>query len=361
MVIEKRKLNELVPAAYNPRRDLQPGDSEYEKIRSSLETFGYVDPIIVNQDGTIIGGHQRWKVLGDLGHDEIDCVIVDLAKDQVKALNIALNKISGEWDDDKLALLLQDLDLSGLDMTITGFDRDEINELLSLLDEPVEPEDDDFDVDAALTEEPVSQLGDVWQLGRHRLICGDAMDARTVQTLMDGKTTQLIFTDPPWNVDYGSDTNHPSWRSRQILNDKMSTEDFHDFLLSAFENMVGVADAGCMAYVVMSAQEWGNIMDVMQAAGFHWSSTIIWAKDSLVLSRKDYHTQYEPIWYGWQDSTRLCPLTDRKQSDVWEIPRPKRSEEHPTMKPIPLVARAIQNSSRKGDVVLDLLDRKSVV
>lgn len=354
MRIEKRTLAELKPAAYNPRKDLQPGDPEYEKIRNSLETFGYVDPIIVNQDGTIIGGHQRWKVLGDIGEVDIDCVVVDLPKDQEKALNIALNKISGEWDDTKLASLLQDLDLQGLDLSVTGFDRDEIKDLLALFEEKREPEDDEFNVDEALPDEPVSRLGDIWNLGRHRLICGDATDQHMVDTLLDGQSVQLIFTDPPWNVDYGSDTKHPSWRSRQILNDKMSTEDFHGFLLTAFENMAAVADPGCMTYVVMSAQEWGNIMDVMQAAGYHWSSTIIWAKDTLVLSRKDYHTQYEPIWYGWLDGSRLCPLVDRKQSDVWEVPRPKRSEEHPTMKPVPLVARAIQNSSQNGDVVLDL-------
>ena len=163
-----------------------------------------------------------------------------------------------------------------------------------------------------------------------------------------------MFTDPPWNVDYGGST-HPSWKNRQILNDKMSTEDFHEFLLSAFKAMAGVSEPGAMAYVVMSAQEWGSVMTAMKDAGYHWSSTIIWAKDSLVLSRKDYHTQYEPIWYGWlEGDSRLCPLQDRQQSDLWQIDRPKRSEDHPTMKPISLAARAISNSSHMGDTVLDL-------
>jgi DNA modification methylase len=172
---------------------------------------------------------------------------------------------------------------------------------------------------------------------------------------MDGDKTRCIFTDPPWNVDYGSDAKHPSWKPRKILNDKMSTEQFGAFLLAAFQTMKAVAEPGCMIYVVMSAQEWGNIMSAMRQAGFHWSSTIIWKKDSLVLSRKDYHTQYEPIWYGWLDGgKRLCPLKDRKQSDIWDIPRPKVSVEHPTMKPIALIAKAFVNSSRFGDVVLDL-------
>jgi len=185
-------------------------------------------------------------------------------------------------------------------------------------------------------------------------MCGDSTSLSEVRQLMDGKKARFIFTDPPWNVDYGSDAKHPSWKPRQILNDKMSTEQFGAFLLAAFQCMASVSEPGCMTYVVMSAQEWGNIMPAMRQAGYHWSSTIIWAKDSLVLSRKDYHTQYEPIWYGWLEGTRLCPLKDRKQSDLWDIPRPKVSIEHPTMKPVALVAKAILNSSRSGDTALDL-------
>ena len=190
-------------------------------------------------------------------------------------------------------------------------------------------------------------------------MCGDSTSAGDVGKLMDGVKARCVFTDPPWNVDYGSDAKHPSWKPRQILNDKMSTEKFGAFLLSAFKCMAGVSEPGCMAYVAMSAQEWGNVMPAMREAGYHWSSTVIWAKDSLVLSRKDYHTQYEPLWYGWLGGTdgkakRLCPLKDRKQSDLWQIPRPKVSAEHPTMKPVALAAKAILNSSRTGDTVLDL-------
>jgi DNA modification methylase len=219
-------------------------------------------------------------------------------------------------------------------------------------------EDEGFDMDGAVAEaeeNPFTQQGDVYNLGKHRLMCGDSTVAGDVNTLMDGQTAKLIFTDPPWNVDYGSDARHPSWKARQILNDKMSTGQFGDFLRSAFKCMRDVSKPGSMVYVVMSAQEWGNIMNALQESGYHWSSTIIWAKDQLVLSRKDYHTQYEPIWYGWVDGDkRLCPLEDRKQSDLWEIPRPKVSEEHPTMKPVELVIRALNNSSRERDIVLDL-------
>ncbi|XEQ93559.1 hypothetical protein SCACP_24560 [Sporomusa carbonis] len=290
-----------------------------------------------------------------LGITEVDCVVVDMDKQRGKALNIALNKVSGDWDMPLLTDLLKDLEGSGFDVSLTGFEAAELEELFG--DTPAGiVKEDDFDADKAAAEitEPITQRGDLWQLGRHRLMCGDSTSKQDVLSLMDNKRARLIFTDPPWNVDYGSDSKHPSWKPRQILNDSMTPEQFHDFLLAAFCNMKAVSEEGCMTYVVMSGQEWGNLMTVMREAGYHWSSTIIWKKDTLVLSRKDYHTQYEPIWYGWLEGARFCPLRDRKQSDVWEIARPKRSDEHPTMKPIALVARAIQNSSRAGDIVLDL-------
>ena len=164
----------------------------------------------------------------------------------------------------------------------------------------------------------------------------------------------MVFTDPPWNVNYGADSDSPTYKPRTILNDHMSTNDFKDFMDSAFKSMNMASKDGAMTYIVMSAQEWGNLMLALFENGYHWSSTIIWAKDKFVISRKDYHTQYEPIWYGWKEGSRLHPLKDRKQSDLWEIPRPIRSDEHPTMKPIELVSKAIINSSNKGDLVLDL-------
>ena len=198
------------------------------------------------------------------------------------------------------------------------------------------------------------QRGDIFQLGRHRLMCGDSTSIEEVKKLCGDAKIQMVFTDPPWNVDYGG-TSHPSWKQRSILNDKMSTEEFGGFLFKAFKAQKEVLQEGAMVYIVMSAQEWGNITWALGETGYHWSSTIIWVKDSLVLSRKDYHTQYEPIWYGWLDNAnRIHPLTDRKQSDVWKIPRPKISEEHPTMKPVKLCKRAIDNSTNENDNVMDL-------
>ncbi|CUH97119.1 hypothetical protein P22_3245 [Propionispora sp. 2/2-37] len=357
MKIKNMKIADLKPAKYNPRKDLKPGDVEYEQLKKSILAFGYVDPIIVNgRNNVVIGGHQRLKVLAELGNTTVDVSVVDLDEKNEKALNVALNKISGEWDMPMLQDILLELNTDGFDMDAIGFSLDELPQFHLEEDEgESEASEDDFDVDKAVenSKEPVSKPGDLWLLGRHRLLCGDATRAEDVRRLMDGKRASMIWTDPPWNVDYGA-SKHPSWKPRQILNDSMTPEKFHDFLLASFRNMRAVSEAGCMTYVAMSAQEWGNLMSVMHEAGYHWSSTIIWVKDSLVLSRKDYHTQYEPIWYGWVEGTRLCPLEDRKQSDVWEIPRPKRSDEHPTMKPISLVARAIQNSSRAGDIVIDL-------
>ncbi len=351
MEFKKLPISSLIPADYNPRKDLQPGDAEFEKIRRSIEEFGYVEPVIVNSDMTIIGGHQRVKVLSALGHTEIDCVIVQVDKTKEKALNIALNKITGEWDTASLAQLLSDLDKESYNLELTGFDWDEAEKLLKTLEKEDKSQDDNFEV--VLPEEPISRRGDVWLLGRHRLMCGDSTVKEDMAMLLEGKRVEMVFTDPPWNVNYGA-TDHPSWKQRTIQNDCMSPEAFLQFLTQAFACMAEALVVGGMVYVVMSAQEWGSLMPALTGNGFHWSSTIIWNKDRLVLSRKDYHTRYEPIWYGWKDGApRIHPLSDRQQCDVWDIPRPSKSEEHPTMKPVELVERAILNSSKRGNFVLD--------
>lgn len=191
----------------------------------------------------------------------------------------------------------------------------------------------------------------------HRLMCGDSTSAKDADVLMGGNKADMVFTDPPWNVNYGAveEDNPMGYKPRTILNDFMGTEDFKKFMYDVFKNMNNLSKEGCMTYVVMSAQEWGNMMLALTDNEFHWSSTIIWNKDRLVMSRKDYHTKYEPIWYGWKEgASRLNPLEDRKQSDVWDIERPSRSELHPTTKPVELVAKAIKNSSKTNDRVLDL-------
>ena len=358
MQIEAIEIERLKAAAYNPRKDLKPGDIEYEKLRRSMEEFGYVEPIVWNsRTGNIVGGHQRFKVLKELGYERIDCVVLDIDDAREKALNVALNKIGGEFDNIKLSGLLRDLIDTGFDSTLTGFDDDEQNQLFaSIARAEGKIQEDAFDADkeAERIQDPVSRPGDIWLIGRHRLLCGDSTDIGQVARLMDGTRAHMIFTDPPWNVAYG-ENKHPNWKQRKIMNDNMSGEEFYAFLFSAFTVMGKVSEPGAMLYCVMSAQEWPNCHRALTETGFHWSSTIIWYKDSFVLSQKDYHTQFEPIFYGWLGgASALCHLSDRKQSDVWEIPRPKKSPDHPTTKPIALAASAIENSSRPGDPVLDL-------
>ena len=357
--LQKIPLEKLNPAAYNPRLDLQPGDPMYEKLLASVEEFGYVDPIIWNQrTGNIVGGHQRLKVLKYLGHTEIEVIVLDIDELRERALNVALNKVQGEFDPPKLAELLEDLEKKGFRVNITGFDAPEIDKLFQQYRRMQESKqaEDDYNVQAELDaiENPFTQPGDIWMVGRHRLMCGDSTDIGQVARLMDGRKARLAFTDPPWNVDYGGAA-HPSWKQRSIMNDKMSSEDFYSFLLAAFKSISSVCEPGTPIYVVMSAQEWPNVHAALLEANFHWSSTIIWAKDRLVISRKDYNTQYEPIWYGWlEGAARLCPLRDAQQSDLWQFERPAKSPEHPTMKPVTLVARSINNSSHFGDIILDL-------
>src|SRR5665647_3490748 len=356
MEFKKINISDIKHAEYNPRKDLKPGDKEFEKIKNSINEFGYCDPIILNSDMTIVGGHQRAKVLKELGYTEIDCVIIDIDKTKEKALNIALNKISGEWDFEALAHLLNELKDEDYNVELTGFDWSEAEKLWDEYkdsgEEQEENPDDNFD--AELPEVPISRLGDLWLLGKHRLLCGDSTKEDDVKILMQDEKADMVFTDPPWNVNYGA-SDHPSWKSRTIMNDAMPTEDFKEFMTSTFKIMNQFSKDGCITYVVMSAQEWGNMMLTLKDNEYHWSSTIIWNKDSLVLSRKDYHTKYEPIWYGWKNGqARLHPLDDRKQCDVWDIPRPKISELHPNCKPVELVLRAIKNSSDMKETVLDL-------
>jgi DNA modification methylase len=206
-------------------------------------------------------------------------------------------------------------------------------------------------------EEPITKLGDVWILGNHRLMCGDSTSIDAVDKLMAGDKASLVFTDPPWNVAYGTNlaNNAQGYKQRTILNDNFSsTKEWEQFLSGVTASIISVTNKGCPIYCVMGASEWPAIDKALRDAGFHWSSTIIWAKDTLVLSRKDYHTQYEPIWYGWKnDGARICAVEDRKQSDLWECKRPKRSELHPTTKPVELIERAVLNSSHEKTVVFE--------
>ncbi|MFB1050548.1 site-specific DNA-methyltransferase [Paraliobacillus sp. JSM ZJ581] len=346
MIIEKIKVEQLIPADYNPRKDLQPGDSEYEKIKRSLEEFGYVDPVIWNKTtGRVVGGHQRLKVLASMGRTEVECVVVELNEEKEKALNVALNKISGDWDKEKLAVLMTDLDAADFDVSLTGFDAAEIDDLFKdTLRDGVE--DDDFDVEEELQNPPITMQGDVWLLGRHRLVCGDSTKKETFDKLMEEKKANLVVTDPPYNVDYEGSAG-------KIKNDNMNNNTFYQFLLDAFTNTEDALAKDGSIYVFHADTEGLNFRKAFEEAGFYLSGTCIWKKQSLVLGRSPYQWKHEPILFGWKKKGRHRWYSDRKQSTIWEFDKPKRNADHPTMKPIALIAYPIMNSSLTNSIVLD--------
>lgn len=382
MQIEKKQVADLKAAAYNPRKDLQPGDPEYEKLKRSIQEFGYVEPVIWNKrTGNVVGGHQRLKVLKDLGHTEVDCVVVDLDENKEKALNIALNKISGEWDTDLLANLLRDLDGQGYDITFTGFDMAEAQELFGS-GSMENVQEDNFDAESAVEEitEPKTKFGDLWLLGRHRLLCGNSTDEADVARVLDGKPADIMVTDPPYNVDYGSTLNG---NDRNIANDNLSDDEFYQFLLAFYKAAGANLKKGAPVYVFHSTKETVNFINAMVSAGLKYAQTLVWYKNHFTLGRQDYQWIHEPILYGWKEGAGHYFIDDRTLPTIFEdfrqnptkytkaelldllnkildIPttvvkdkKPARSVEHPTMKPITLCAKLIYNSSHENDTVLE--------
>lgn len=346
MQIEKKKVIDLVPADYNPRKDLKPGDKEYEKLKRSIDEFGYVDPLIWNKrTSRLVGGHQRLKVLKDMGIDEVDVVVVDMDEEKEKALNVALNKISGDWDKDKLMLLITDLQGEDFDVSLTGFDPEELDDLFKD-DMKDGVKDDNFDVDKELKKPTMTKAGDLWQLGEHRLLCGDSTKEESYDLLMAGKQANLVITDPPYNVNYQGSAG-------KIKNDNMKDDAFYQFLLAAFTNMEKSMADDASIYVFHADTEGLNFRKAFSDAGFYLSGTCIWVKQSLVLGRSPYQWRHEPILFGWKKKGKHCWYAGRKESTIWEFDKPKKNKDHPTMKPIPLLAYPIMNSSMTNSIVLD--------
>lgn len=300
MNIQKIQVSKLIPATYNPRKDLKPNDEEYIKIKNSIENFGFVSPLVVNKDMTVIGGHQRLKVLIELGYTEIECIIVDLDKTSEKALNIALNKIQGDWDEEKLENLLKELKTENFDLEITGFNSEEINDLL---DDFFETTEDEFDVDKAVEEikTPISKKGDIWILGNHRLMCGDSTSAEDVNNLISGATMDLCITDPPYNVNYGSINESGYGKQREngnkILNDNMDDESFYLFLKAFYTQMIRVLKPGGAYYIFHADTEGYNFRKALIDAGGQVKQNLIWVKNTFVLGRQDYQWKHEPCLY----------------------------------------------------------------
>ena len=335
----------LKPAAYNPRKKLKPGDKEYEKIKNSITEFGFADPLVVNADMTIIGGHQRLTVAMDLGYTEVPCAVVDIDKTREKALNIALNKITGAWDDSLLADLLKDIEDSNFDLGKTGFEPPEIETLFNKVHNK-EVKEDDFDVESELKQPCFSKAGDLWMLGKHRVLCGDSTKAESYDTLMDGTKANLVLSDSPYNVDVEE-------TAGKIMNDNMGDSEFYEFLLAAFKQMHGhLADDGSI-YIFHADTEGLNFRKVFKDAGFYLSGCCIWKKNALVLGRSPYQWQHEPCLYGWKLKGKHQWYSDRKQTTIWEYDRPKSNKDHPTMKPIGLMSYPLRNSTMTNGIVLD--------
>ncbi|MCM3396470.1 site-specific DNA-methyltransferase [Oceanobacillus profundus] len=378
MKIETIEINKLIPADYNPRIDLKPGDSEYEKLKNSISEFGYVEPLVWNKrTGNLVGGHQRLKVLIDEGITEIEVSVVDMNITKEKALNIALNKISGDWNEDKLAVLLQELSDSPIDIELSGFDQDEFKDLIEGLpsdtevDEPVE--EDNFDVERAIKniKEPETNYGDVWKLGRHLLVCGDATNFKDIEKLMGHDKADLVITDPPYNVAVTSDSKELSESGRdKIMNDDMSAEEFDVFLDGVFKSYSHLMKENAAIYVFHGSSYQREFENSMNKHRISVRAQCIWVKNYPSFGWSQYKWQHEPVFYAYKKGKSPAWYGDRKQTTIWRAgllgqePEPSTVWEvgrgnvndyvHPTQKPLELIAIPLKNSSKKKDIAVDL-------
>lgn len=341
-------LSKLVPYINNARTH---SPEQITKLRSSLREFGFVNPVIIDRDYGIIAGHGRVMAAKEEGIEEVPCVFVDyLTEAQKKAYIIADNRFAQDagWDEELLRIEIEALQGMDFDVGLTGFNDDEIADLFAG-DDKSEAEDDDFDLSAALEKASFVQRGDIWTVGRHRLMCGDATSAEDVAALMDGKKANLIVTDPPYNVAFESSD------GLSIKNDKMANDKFYEFLLSAFQNMAANLEKGGAAYVFHADTEGLNFRKAFVDAGFHLAGCCIWVKNSLVLGRSDYQWQHEPVLYGFLQNGKhyWSKNAGRKQTTIWNFDKPKKNKNHPTSKPLDLLAYPIGNSSQENAIVID--------
>ncbi|NLB51400.1 MAG: site-specific DNA-methyltransferase [Syntrophomonadaceae bacterium] len=340
---EKVNIDKLVPYARNARTHSK---EQILQLRASLREFGFVNPVIVDKDLNIIAGHGRIMAAKEEGMAEVPCVFVEhLTEAQKRAYILADNRLAlnAGWDAEMLSVELADLQGVDFDISLLGFDDAELNKLLGDIDNV---QDDDFDVDAELKNPAISKSGDLWLLGNHRLVCGDSTKEDAFNLLMDGKQANLTVTDPPYNVNYEG-------AAGKIKNDNMGNEAFYDFLLAAFTNIEAVMAKDASIYVFHADTEGLNFRKAFADAGFYLSGTCIWKKQSLVLGRSPYQWQHEPVLFGWKKKGKHLWYSDRKQTTIWEFEKPKKNADHPTMKPVALVAYPVLNSSLANCIVLD--------
>ena len=340
------KVSQLVPYINNARTH---NEEQITKLRSSFREFGFVNPVIIDRDYNVIAGHGRIMAAKAEGIEEVPCVFVDyLTEAQKKAYILADNRMAMDagWDEELLRVEIEALQAEAFDISLTGFEEQEITDLFAM--EPdSEVEDDDFDLNDALEKATFVQSGDVWQVGRHRLMCGDATSEEDVATLMDGKKANLIVSDPPYGVSFQSSD------GLSIKNDSIKGEEFYQFLLKAFQNMASHLTKGGAAYIFHADTEGLNFRRAFVDAGFHLAGCCIWVKNSLVLGRSDYQWQHEPVLYGFMKNGKHSWYSDRSQTTIWNFDKPKRNKNHPTSKPLDLLAYPIGNSSQANGIVLD--------
>jgi len=340
---EKVNIDKLVPYARNARTHSK---EQILQLRASLREFGFVNPVIVDKDLNIIAGHGRILAAKEEGITEVPCVFAEhLTEAQKRAYIIADNRLAmnAGWDMEMLSVEISELQGVDFDLSVLGFDEAELSKLMGDIEDV---KDDDFDVDEELKKPAVTKVGDLWLLGNHRLICGDSTKIDTFTVLMDGKQANLVVTDPPYNVNYEGSAG-------KLKNDNMADEAFYTFLLSAFKNMEAVMTKDASIYVFHADTEGLNFRKAFSDAGFYLSGTCIWKKQSLVLGRSPYQWQHEPVLFGWKKAGKHNWYSDRKQTTIWEFEKPKKNADHPTMKPVPLIAYPILNSSMVNSIVLD--------
>ena len=340
--------SKLIPYVNNARTHSQ---EQVNKLRGSLREFGFINPVIIDSDFNVIAGHGRLMAAKEEGIEEVPCVLVDyLTEAQKKAYILADNRYAQDagWDEELLRLEIEALEGMDFDVSLTGFDDQELADLFAD-GESTGAEDDDFDLSDALEKAAFVERGDVWQVGRHRLMCGDATSPEDVATLMGGKKANLIITDPPYNVAFESSD------GLSIKNDKMENDKFYEFLLAAFKNMAEHLEKGGSAYVFYADTEGLNFRKAFIDAGFHLSGCCIWVKNSLVLGRSDYQWQHEPVLYGFLQNGKhyWSKNAGRSQTTIWNFDKPKKNKNHPTSKPLDLLAYPIGNSSQENAIVID--------
>lgn len=336
----------LIPYVNNARTH---SPEQITKLRSSLREFGFINPVIIDRDFNVIAGHGRLLAAKEENITEVPCVFVDyLTEAQKKAYIIADNRMAMDagWDEELLRVEIESLQGEDFDVLLTGFDEKELSDLFKDGSDS-EAKDDDFDLTAALEKAAFVERGDIWTVGRHRLMCGDATNPDDVSALMDGKKANLILTDPPYGVSFKSSS------GLTIQNDSMKDEDFYNFLLSAFKCMADHLEKGGAAYVFHADTEGLNFRRAFVDAGFHLAGCCIWVKDSLVLGRSDYQWQHEPVLYGFMQNGKHNWYSDRKQTTIWNFAKPKRNANHPTSKPLDLLGYPIGNSTQENAIVID--------